>query len=122
MIDHVTLPLSNYAERLPEYKAILEACGWKTFASDTEYSGFGPNDRPFLWISEPFEGRPSVIGAHVAVQVDSKEAVQAFHAKALELGWQDYGAPGPRTDYGDNYYGAFVLDPDGNNIEAVTFN
>lgn len=122
MIDHITLPLANYATEKDQYKAILEASGWKMIVDQEFYSGYGSGDRPVFWICEPSEGRPHASGAHVAIAVDSKEAVQAFHKKALELGWRDNGAPGLRPEYSEDYYGAFVIDASGNNIEAVTFN
>ena len=77
-------------------------------------AGFG-RDAPGLWISKSSEPRSSV---HLALSSPDKPAVRAFHAAALTAGAKDNGAPGPR-DYAPNYYAAFVLDPDGNNIEAA---
>jgi catechol 2,3-dioxygenase-like lactoylglutathione lyase family enzyme len=82
------------------------------FGKDTEY---GP--KPFFWINA--RDRPAVSGAHVAFGVRTHGEVDAFHAAALAAGGTDNGAPGPRPIYHPGYYGAFVLDPDGNNVEAV---
>ncbi len=82
------------------------------FGKETEH---GPN--PFFWIAE--RGRPAVNGAHIAFGVRTTDQVDAFHAAALAAGGTDNGVPGPRPQYHPGYYGAFVLDPDGNNVEAV---
>jgi catechol 2,3-dioxygenase-like lactoylglutathione lyase family enzyme len=73
--------------------------------------------KPFFWAHA--RGRPAVSGAHVAFGARSTEQVDAFHTAALTAGGTDNGAPGPRPIYHLGYYGAFVLDPDGNNVEAV---
>ena len=72
---------------------------------------------PFFWIQA--RGRPPVSGAHVAFSAASREEVDAFHAAAVAAGADDNGEPGPQPVYHEHYYGAFVLDPDGNNVEAV---
>lgn len=79
--------------------------------------GFGIEGKPFFWIG--CRGRPAQTGVHVAFAAESREQVAAFHAAALEAGASDNGGPGVREIYHPNYYGAFVLDPDGNNVEAV---
>jgi catechol 2,3-dioxygenase-like lactoylglutathione lyase family enzyme len=91
----------------------MEFEGAAGFGKETEH---GP--KPFFWIGE--RGRPSVSGAHVAFGVRSTEEVDAFHAAAIAAGGTDNGAPGPRPIYHPGYYGTFVLDPDGNNVEAVS--
>jgi predicted lactoylglutathione lyase len=78
--------------------------------------GFGVAPRPFFWIGD--HGSPCT-GVHVAFTAESRAQVVQFHAAALQAGGRDNGNPGLRPHYHDNYYGAFVLDPDGNNIEAV---
>ena len=82
------------------------------FGKQTEQ---GP--KPFFWIGE--RGRAAVSGAHVAFGVRTTAEVDAFHEAAIAAGGSDNGAPGPRPIYHPGYYGAFVLDPDGNNVEAV---
>ncbi len=79
-------------------------------------AGFGPEGEPCLWIAE---GTPAP-KVHVALRGASRAAVAEFHAAALRAGAKDNGKPGPRADYGPTYWAAFVLDPDGNNLEAVT--
>lgn len=80
-------------------------------------AGFGRDGWASFWIEA--QGRPVQGRLHVAFSADSREAVDAFHAAAIAAGGTDNGAPGLRTIYHPNYYGAYVLDPDGNNIEAV---
>jgi catechol 2,3-dioxygenase-like lactoylglutathione lyase family enzyme len=75
------------------------------------------DQKPFFWISG--RGHPAVSGVHVAFEAPSTEVVDAFYAAALAAGGQDNGAPGKREIYHPGYYGAYVLDPDGNNVEAV---
>lgn len=118
MIDHITLKISDYKNRAAEYGEVLKAAGLKGLFTDEWYAGFGA-ERPQYWIAAPREGEQPSSGAHIAIGVDSKELVDAFYAKAIDLGWKNNGAPGLRPEYHDHYYGAFVLDPDGNNIEAV---
>ena len=78
--------------------------------------GFG-DDFPFFWIAQRGVGPDS--GTHVAFRVEDRATVDAFHEAALAAGGRDNGGPGVREIYHPHYYGAFVLDPDGNNIEAV---
>jgi len=80
-------------------------------------AGFGDGGKPYFWIETR---RPPVEGAlHVAFAAPTRELVDAFHAAGLEAGGTDNGAPGVREIYHPHYYGAYILDPDGNNIEAV---
>jgi catechol 2,3-dioxygenase-like lactoylglutathione lyase family enzyme len=78
-------------------------------------TGYG-DERPWFWVAEEDATRGKL---HVAIQTAIREAVDAFHREALAAGGRDNGAPGPRPHYHSHYYGAFVLDPDGHNIEAV---
>jgi catechol 2,3-dioxygenase-like lactoylglutathione lyase family enzyme len=121
MLDHVGLEVSDFARSKAFYECALSPLGIRLlmefeggacFGKETEH---GP--KPFFWIGE--RGRAPVSGAHVAFGVRSTEEVDAFHAAALSAGGVDNGAPGPRPIYHPGYYGAFALDPDGNNIEAV---
>jgi catechol 2,3-dioxygenase-like lactoylglutathione lyase family enzyme len=81
-----------------------------------DVAGFGVPPKPDFWISN---GRPNVPPIHIAFRVDSRTLVEAFYRSALAAGGRDNGAPGPRPHYHEHYFGAFVLDPDGHNIEAV---
>ena len=121
MLDHVGIEVSDLARSKVFYEAALEPLrigllmefeGAAGLGKETEH---GPN--PFFWIYE--RGRPAVSGAHVAFGARTTDLVDAFHAAALAAGGTDNGAPGPRPIYHPGYYGAFVLDPDANNVEAV---
>jgi catechol 2,3-dioxygenase-like lactoylglutathione lyase family enzyme len=118
VIDHVTLSVSDFGKALGFYRSALGALGFEVQGLDEagKGAGFGPKDQPCLWIAEG-KRKPAL---HIAFRSGSRAAVQAFHRAALAAGGKDYGAPGPRADYGPTYYAAFVIDPDGNNIEAVT--
>jgi catechol 2,3-dioxygenase-like lactoylglutathione lyase family enzyme len=84
--------------------------------------GFGKSHREFWLNSRPdMPPVPEESGTHVCLRAPNEEAVQAFHRAALEAGGRDNGGPGPRPQYSETYYGAFVRDPDGHRIEAVTF-
>ena len=119
MINHINLPLQNFSEQISIYTKILESCGYLHIVDEDDQKGFGRGDRAVIWFSQA-DGQPAM-GVHVALEVSTKEEVQAFHAKALELGWKDNGSPGFRPEYSEEYYGAFAIDSQGNNIEAVTF-
>jgi catechol 2,3-dioxygenase-like lactoylglutathione lyase family enzyme len=122
MLDHVSLEVSDFARSKAFYEAALEPLGIRLLMEFEEAAGFGKETergpKPFFWIQA--RGRPAVSGAHVAFGVRSTEQVDAFHAAALAAGGSDNGAPGLRPIYHPGYYGAFVLDPDSNNIEAVS--
>ncbi len=122
MLDHLGIEVSDYERSKAFYEAALAPLGvgllmelgsaTAGFGEDTEH---GP--KPYFWIHS--RGHAVVSGAHVAFAAADREAVDAFHAAALAAGAADNGAPGPRPIYHPGYYGAFVLDPDGNNVEAV---
>ena len=121
MLDHVGFEVTDFEASKAFYEKALEPLGigllmefegGSCFGKETEH---GP--KPFFWIGE--RGRPPVSGAHVAFGVRTTEEVDAFHAAALAAGGTDNGEPGRRPIYHPGYYGAFVLDPDGNNVEAV---
>jgi catechol 2,3-dioxygenase-like lactoylglutathione lyase family enzyme len=123
MIDHVGFPVRDLARSRAFYEAALAPLGWSVVlevtpeqAEGDSFLGFGPPERPCFWIGT----RGTISGhLHVALAADSRAQVDAFHAAALAAGATDNGAPGLRPHYHPNYYGAFVLDPDGHNIEAV---
>ncbi|MBP0621983.1 MULTISPECIES: VOC family protein [unclassified Cupriavidus] len=123
MIDHTGASVSDYAKSRAFYLAALGAIGYglvKEFPASvtgsTDVAGFGPPGKPDFWIHRGEPNRPPV---HVAFRVDSRELVDKFYRAAIEAGGRDNGAPGLRAHYHPDYYGAFVLDPDGHNIEAV---
>lgn len=125
MLDHTGIVVTDLAKARRFYDAIAKPLGLVT-ADNFEGSfllGKGENEYPYLWIgtlvpSYWIEGsRAGINQMHIAFSAPSKEAVHAFYSAALAAGGNDNGPPGPREGAGD-YYGAFVLDPDGNNIEA----
>jgi catechol 2,3-dioxygenase-like lactoylglutathione lyase family enzyme len=117
-IDHIGLDVSDYDRSRVFYEKALEPLGIKVLMEPAPgVCGFG-GDFPFFWIGRRDLG-PST-GTHVAFTAKDREMVDAFHAAALAARGTDNGGPGVREIYHPSYYGAFVLDPDGNNVEAVT--
>jgi catechol 2,3-dioxygenase-like lactoylglutathione lyase family enzyme len=114
MINHITISVSSLEASKLFYDAALAPLGIKRLFDEEIYSGYGV-DRPFFWIAE--EDWQSK--AHIAFEARSEDEVRKFHEAAMRAGGKDNGQPGPRPEYHENYYGAFILDPDGNNIEAV---
>jgi catechol 2,3-dioxygenase-like lactoylglutathione lyase family enzyme len=117
MLDHVTIGVSNLNHAREFYDRALRPLGIRRLYAEGEtFSGYGADKKAFFWIG----ARAAVTtGAHVAFTAPDRAAVDAFHAAALAAGGRDNGAPGLRPHYHHHYYGAFVLDPDGHNIEAV---
>lgn len=119
MIDHVSIQVSNFAKALSFYTEALAPLGYVPQYVDesAKSAGFGRKGEPRLWIAE---GKAPA-KMHLALASAGRDAVASFHAAALRAGGRDNGKPGLRPDYGANYYAAFVFDPDGNNLEAVTY-
>jgi catechol 2,3-dioxygenase-like lactoylglutathione lyase family enzyme len=122
MLDHVGLEVTDFDRSKAFYAAALAPLGIGLVMEPMpQAAGFGSDlgsgPKPYFWIMA--RGRPPVSGAHVSFAAPDREKVDAFHAAALAAGGSDNGAPGPRPIYHPAYYGAFVLDPDGNNVEAV---
>jgi catechol 2,3-dioxygenase-like lactoylglutathione lyase family enzyme len=121
MLDHVGFEVSDLVRSKAFYEGALEPLGIGLMMEFEGAAGFGKETehgpKPFFWIGS--RGRAAVSGAHVAFGARDAELVDAFHAAALAAGGTDNGAPGLRPIYHPGYYGAFVLDPDGNNVEAV---
>jgi catechol 2,3-dioxygenase-like lactoylglutathione lyase family enzyme len=114
-LDHVSLKVADFARAAAFYDAALKPLGLsRLFGDDKTFGGYGA-ERPFFWIGS--DGRAGY--AHVAFAVAERATVDAFYAAALAAGGRDNGPPGVRAHYHPTYYGAFVLDPDGHNIEAV---
>ena len=123
MIDHIGMPVRDLARATEFYLQALAPLGiaivMRVSAEESGHGaavGFGANQKPFFWIGE---GERLGGHVHVAFAASSREAVDAFYRAGLAAGGKDNGPPGLRPHYHANYYGAFVLDPDGNNIEAV---
>jgi catechol 2,3-dioxygenase-like lactoylglutathione lyase family enzyme len=128
MIDHVSLRVSDYDRSKAFYAAALAPLGYTLAMEGTSGAGFRLDRIPAFWVKEgmpPDTGAPEAAAGcggpfvHVALAGRDRAAVDAFHRAALAAGGRDNGAPGLRPQYHSNYYGAFVLDPDGYNIEAV---
>jgi catechol 2,3-dioxygenase-like lactoylglutathione lyase family enzyme len=126
-IDHVDIRVSDVGRSRAFYEAALAPLGWTAQHAETDPAGddeigFGRGEGVQFAIHSPTPapGQDTVTtGAHIAFRANDRAAVHAFHAAALANGGRDIGAPGPRSAYSAGYYAAFVLDPDGNNIEAV---
>lgn len=116
MIAHTSLAVSNYREAKRFYSEALAPLGYRSNHEHGESAGFNDGKNTDFWISS----EPDVVATHVAFEAGSSEQVRAFHKAALAAGARDNGAPGYR-DYWPGYYAAFVLDHDGNNIEAVWY-
>lgn len=119
MFDHIGLKVSRLDASLRFYEAALGALGQRVESRGEGYAGLGPAGAPGLWLYQ--HDAPLGPGTHVALQAKSRAEVQRFHAAGLAAGGRDHGPPGLRPDYAANYYAAFLLDPDGHNIEAVCY-
>jgi catechol 2,3-dioxygenase-like lactoylglutathione lyase family enzyme len=121
MLSHVGIEVGDMERSRAFYAGALAPLGIEVVMEFDAAVGFGkqteqgPN--PFFWLNA--RGRPPSSGVHVCFGARTTDLVDAFHAAALGAGGTDNGAPGPRPQYHPGYYGAFVLDPEGNNIEAV---
>ncbi|MFO0599010.1 MAG: VOC family protein [Myxococcaceae bacterium] len=126
MIDHLSLYTTSYDAAVKFYDAALGALGfvrqrdmvtsWDPAWPTRKMCAYGPKGRPILWLSEKKE-QPTT--GHIAFSAKDEAGVNAFYEAALKNGGKDNGGPGKREIYHPKYYGAFVLDPDGNNVEAV---
>jgi catechol 2,3-dioxygenase-like lactoylglutathione lyase family enzyme len=122
MIDHLGFPVSDYRRSKAFYEKALAPLGYvlimevQQHEHDAPAAGFGLDGKPDFWIGGEGGLNRAV---HVAITAKTHAAVDAFHRAALAGGGKDNGAPGLRPHYHPNYYSAFVLDPDGHNIEAV---
>jgi catechol 2,3-dioxygenase-like lactoylglutathione lyase family enzyme len=118
VLDHLGLNVADYERSKAFYARALAALALELLMEPLPgIGGFGTGGKPFFWIATG-RGAPQT-GVHVAFAVADRATVDAFHAAALDAGGTDNGAPGVRAIYHPDYYGAYVLDPDGNNIEAV---
>jgi catechol 2,3-dioxygenase-like lactoylglutathione lyase family enzyme len=126
MLDHIGFAVKDLQRAKAFYQAALAPLGLAVLLEFTveqtgknAHVGFGADNKPFFWIGtgQPLEGR-----FHLAFTAETRAAVDAFHKAALAAGATDNGPPGIREYFHPNYYGAFVLDPEGHNIEAVCHN
>ncbi len=115
MIDHIGLQVSHYHASKAFYLQALKPLGYELVMEIKTWGGLGVDGVPEFWIIEGEITKPSV---HIALRAQTRDLVDAFHKAALSAGGIDNGAPGIRS-YHPHYYGAFIRDPDGHNIEAV---
>jgi catechol 2,3-dioxygenase-like lactoylglutathione lyase family enzyme len=116
MIDHIMVRVKDYQVSRDFYDQVLATLGYQRLMEFGNGAGYGSGGKPYFWIGQEGEPHPRI---HIAFAAKDRAAVDAFHDLALKLGAKSDGAPGVREQYHPNYYGAFVLDPDGHNIEAV---
>lgn len=118
MLDHVGFAVRDYARSKAFYEKALAPLGISVlYEPQGLAAGFGRDGKRFFWIEA--QGRPVEGRLHLAFTAEDRDTVDAFHAAALEAGATDSGAPGVRAMYHPHYYGAYVFDPDGHNVEAV---
>ena len=122
MIDHISLAVADIAKSAAFYEMVLAPLGMTRLIDRGASIGFG-KAYPEVWLNarEGLAPQPETTGTHIALRCRSEEAVRQFHAAALAQGGRDAGAPGPRQAALTTYYGAFILDFDGNKIEALNF-
>ena len=123
MIDHTGISVADFERSKAFYSTALRAIGYQLLVQfpaattgSVDVAGFGEPPKPDFWLSAGTPNKPPI---HVCFRVNTRQAVRDFHAAGLAAGGRDNGAPGLRPHYHPNYYGAFVLDPDGHNVEAV---
>ena len=115
MIDHIGIPISDIARSKQFFIAALAPLGYKVIRDLGEAVGMGTETRADFWMGKAQPGSPS----HICIFRAGAGLVDAFYQAAIAAGGRDNGKPGIRAQYAPNYYGAFVFDPDGNNIEVV---
>ena len=122
MIDHVSVAVRDLPASMIFYDKLLGTLGYQRLDTRPHTAGWGKKYSEF-WINlrPSMAAVPPDSGAHICLRAASKDAVNAFHAAALANGGLSDGAPGPRKNDDPRYYAAFIRDPDGNRIEAVTF-
>jgi catechol 2,3-dioxygenase-like lactoylglutathione lyase family enzyme len=121
MLSHVSIGVKDLAKARGFYDAALQPLGYKCLVEGDGYAGYGAK-APELWLLASKHPVPANDGSglHFCLDAQSRSAVDGFHAAALKSGGHDNGKPGLRADYGENYYAAFVVDPDGYRLEAYT--
>ncbi len=115
MIDHLSLRVTDIPKSIALYTALLEPLGYEKVMEYGDFIGFGPKGKPIFWLTKS----DKIVPTHVAFVARDKDAVDNFYKAALAAGAKDNGPPGLRKEYHPGYYAAFVLDLDGNNLEAV---
>jgi catechol 2,3-dioxygenase-like lactoylglutathione lyase family enzyme len=116
ILDHIGFAVSNYEASKAFFSKALLPLGISLVAETHGWAGYGAHGKPELWFGSGTEPQGPM---HIAFLASSREQVRKFYEAALEAGGKDNGPPGLRPHYHPNYYGAFVIGPDGHNIEAV---
>jgi len=116
MYDHVGIRVGNLDASVRFYTAALAPLGYVLCSRDACGAGFCPKGEPALWL---YLHKGTGAGAHIAFRAPDHAAIGKFHSEGLKAGGRDNGAPGARKDYSPSYFAAFLIDPDGNNVEAV---
>jgi predicted lactoylglutathione lyase len=116
MIAHTSLPVSDYARSKAFYSLVLRTLGYHNNMEHGESAGFNDGKNTDFWITH----KNPIVPMHVAFEARSRAEVEAFHTAGLRAGGKEHGGPGYR-DYSPGYFASFILDPDGNNIEAVWY-
>lgn len=118
-IDHITMTVADIGKSRTFYEKALEPLGICIEFEHAPYVGFGRNGKPEFWLGPAGDGDEAQHPMHLCFTARNRNEVNAFYHAALAAGGKDNGKPGLREQYHPNYYGAFVIDPDGHNIEAV---
>jgi catechol 2,3-dioxygenase-like lactoylglutathione lyase family enzyme len=120
-IHHVSIGVNDVARAKAFYDPLMKLVGLQIRQADSESVDYGSELGLVFSLETPVNKRPATPGngVHIAFTAPDRHTVNTFYREALRLGGRDAGAPGPRPEYSEDYYGAFVLDPDGNKIEAV---
>ncbi|MDH1262446.1 MULTISPECIES: VOC family protein [unclassified Pseudomonas] len=120
ILSHISIGTNRFDEAVAFYDQVLQCLGCKRILAHPGAVAFG-REYPEFWVQTPINGQPANVGngTHFGFVAPDKAAVHAFHAAALAAGATDEGAPGPRPEYGEPYYGCFVRDLDGHKIEAA---
>jgi len=117
MYDHIGFKVKDLDTAVRFYAAALAPLGHIVVTHEASYAGLGPKGEPGLWLYAAKDAKSP--GVHIALRAPDRAAVDRFHAEGLKAGGRDNGVPGLRLDYSPDYYAAFLIDPDGNNVEAV---
>jgi catechol 2,3-dioxygenase-like lactoylglutathione lyase family enzyme len=115
--DHIGLKVKSLDASVLFYRAVLGVLGHVLHSQDEASASFGPPGEPAFWL---YLSKAAVgPGIHIAFRAPERAAVDRFHKVGIQAGGRDHGEPGVRADYGPQYYASFLIDPDGNNVEAV---
>lgn len=118
MFDHVQIKVKDFKKSREFYEKLLSVLGYKVVLEFDTAFGIGTDTHNMFEVSQADDERPLSSAVHIAFKAKNENDVRQFHAKAIELGARDHGKPGLR-DYEEGYFSAFVIDPDGHNLEAV---